>query len=236
MHCFIGSLLAEYVFKETLDADPELITSSRFLTRDKKNALTNRIKCGVAWAFTKIVGRDTDDGELDIEDSENAQTKLTFLAVQFVYTSVVLMPSYFMYSNYFLSCAYFVVLFIAATWNGASYYIEVFSKRYNLKFENRERTKSEATDVASERSEEVEDETVGVGDGDEEDESSGAGGEDEFVEAAEDLNESQTRELIKLLESVDETDGTGGTFFAQATSVCELHPKLLANRFRNFQE
>jgi len=49
-----------------------------------------------------------------------------------------------------------VSIFLVGTWNGASYYIEVFSKRYNLKFEVKEEPKakdvktSEATQVVKE--------------------------------------------------------------------------------------
>ena len=31
-----------------------------------------------------------------------------------------------------------VFLYVTAIWNGASYYIEVFSKRYNAKFDSKE--------------------------------------------------------------------------------------------------
>ena len=41
-----------------------------------------------------------------------------------------------------LSFAYFVTLFLWTTWRGGSYYIEVFSERYNLKFVKMELEKS----------------------------------------------------------------------------------------------
>ena len=37
-----------------------------------------------------------------------------------------------------------------AVWNGASYYIEVFSKRYNLKFEEKTESRKESTASVSE--------------------------------------------------------------------------------------
>jgi hypothetical protein len=40
----------------------------------------------------------------------------------------ILLPA-FLYTSYNWSCCYIVLIFIQGVWNGASYYIEVFSKR-----------------------------------------------------------------------------------------------------------
>jgi hypothetical protein len=39
-----------------------------------------------------------------------------------------------LYGSYEASCLYLVVIFSWGTWNGASYYIEVFSEQYKLQF------------------------------------------------------------------------------------------------------
>jgi len=43
---------------------------------------------------------------------------------------------------------------LVGTWNGASYYIEIFSKRYNLKFEAEEKTRNERPRVEKEKEKE----------------------------------------------------------------------------------
>ena len=61
-------------------------------------------------------------------------TKVVFASLQLLYTLITILPPYFLYSSYRLSCAYLVLIFGWGTWNGASYYIEVFAERYRLQF------------------------------------------------------------------------------------------------------
>lgn len=67
--------------------------------------------------------------------SQLYKCKAIFVATQFVYTLLTLVPSLFVFHDYYYSCGWLIFNFLVGTWNGASYYIEVFSKRYNLKFE-----------------------------------------------------------------------------------------------------
>ena len=70
-------------------------------------------------------------------DPQLLKTKVIFAIAQLVYMHLTLIPSYFVYHNYLASGLYLTFMFLAGAWNGASYYIEVFSKRYNLKFEKK---------------------------------------------------------------------------------------------------
>ena len=97
--------------------DKDLITSLRWLAKDKKNGFRNLcikllVKIGVA----------TPEEELD---PDSVKTKTVFTSLQFLYTLITILPTPFLYSSYRLSCAYLVFIFGWGTWNGASYYIEV---------------------------------------------------------------------------------------------------------------
>ena len=61
--------------------------------------------------------------------------KIVFISVQFLYTLIMICHIRFLYASYTLSVIYIVAVFSVACWNGASYYIEIFSTRYNLQFE-----------------------------------------------------------------------------------------------------
>ena len=118
--------ITELLLRKKLAEDKELITSLRWLVVDKKNGFRNMslallVKLGVS-----------EPGEELIADTVKA--KVVFAVLQLVYTLLTLLPTYFLYSSYRLSCVYLVFIFGWGTWNGASYYIEVFAERYRLQF------------------------------------------------------------------------------------------------------
>ena len=118
--------ITELLLRKKLSEDPELITSLRWLVMDKKNGFRNLclsllVKLGVS-----------EPGEELVADTTKA--KVVFAIVQLVYTFITVLPTYFLYSSYRLSCIYLVLIFGWGTWNGASYYIEVFAERYRLQF------------------------------------------------------------------------------------------------------
>jgi hypothetical protein len=47
---------------------------------------------------------------------------------------VLMTQTPWLYGSYEASCLYLVFIFSWGTWNGASYYIEVFSEQYKLQF------------------------------------------------------------------------------------------------------
>jgi len=114
------------LLSKKLKDDPDLITSVRYLTRDKKNPLKLlivKILLGL-----NLMKKD------DVLDPDDIKSKIIFAIVQLIYTAVTILPAKFLYGSYNLSCYFIFLMFGWGTWNGASYYIEVFSERYKLKF------------------------------------------------------------------------------------------------------
>lgn len=116
--------------KAYLDANPEVVTSLRWLSTDMKNpAVRFFLKL-----FRKL-GLFEKDEEFN---SAELKTLLVFMSSQFVYTLITMLPAFLLYNAYYLHMAVISFIFTCSVYNGASYYIEVFSKRYQLKFEKKE--------------------------------------------------------------------------------------------------
>ncbi|KAF9997949.1 hypothetical protein BGZ79_008346 [Entomortierella chlamydospora] len=60
---------------------------------------------------------------------------LTFMAMQLTYTFVTCLFALLLYRNFKLNTIFLVSLFIVSVWNGACYYMEVFSKQYEKHME-----------------------------------------------------------------------------------------------------
>ena len=75
------------------------------------------------------------DGELF--DPEHWKTKFVFISVQFLYTCATVVPACYIWSSKDAHLAYLAAILVVCVWNGASYYIEVFSKAYRKQFEDR---------------------------------------------------------------------------------------------------
>jgi len=142
--------ITEGVLRRQLANDPDLITSIRYLAGDKKNGFRN-----LCLSLLCSLGL-THPGE-DL-DPEAFKTKITFAATQLVYTLITVIPTPFLYSSYRFSCIYLVLLYGFGTWNGASYYIEVFAERYRLQFARMEDVGREESPLAGEDSEDDSDE------------------------------------------------------------------------------
>ncbi|KAF0689275.1 Aste57867_19254 [Aphanomyces stellatus] len=111
--------------REKLDARPELLTSLRWLTTDKKNGFSLFV-LSLCRAMRVM-------GPTEEYNSRTTKTKLIFLAAQLVYTLGTFAPTPFLFRSHFVHCAYIQFIFAAAVHNGASYYIEVFAKMYEKK-------------------------------------------------------------------------------------------------------
>ena len=118
--------LTEHVLADYIRSDPEIIISMRYLARDKKNVMHKLVKR--ISRRLGIMGKDED------YQPESLKTKAIFLVAQFLYTMLTLLPTPFLYSSYHLSLAWFALLYGWCIWRGASFYIEIFSERYKLKF------------------------------------------------------------------------------------------------------
>ncbi len=113
--------LTEVVYRRELEADPNLITSIRWLSRDRQHPM-NRLICRACRSWG-VIGPD------EYLDSEALYCKALFVTVQFVYMTLTMLPSFVVYGSYHASCCWLMFCFLIGTWNGASFYIEVFSKR-----------------------------------------------------------------------------------------------------------
>ena len=68
-------------------------------------------------------------------DPDTILGKAVFIFTQLVFTILTIAPVQLIYKWYAISIAQMILVLSSACWNGASYYIEVFSVRYRLKFE-----------------------------------------------------------------------------------------------------
>jgi len=119
-------LMTEVILRPKLDSDLEIVTSQRYLALD--------YKMGANKFVTNLCRK---QGWLGPEENLNPETrlaKIAFVLSQFIYTILTIIHPPILFTSYYLCCAYLVLIFTAAVWNGASYYIEIFSKRYNMKF------------------------------------------------------------------------------------------------------
>jgi len=124
----ISYLIATNVLLKSYLEDKAVTTSYRYLMKGKKKQDIYK------WAEKQLQmkGLLKNGEELD---PDNYLGKLVFISVQLIYTLVMISHIRFLYSSYTLSVIYIVSVFGVACWNGASYYIEIFSTRYNLQFE-----------------------------------------------------------------------------------------------------
>ena len=126
--------------KRKLDSSPELVTSLRYLSADKNNAFAQLVvklcrKLGIyRWD--------------EYPDATSLKTKIVFISVQFLYTLLTFSPTMVMYRSHHWNIAYLIFIFTSAAFNGASFYIEVFSKVYQKKLMRLEEMKIVAEQAA----------------------------------------------------------------------------------------
>uniref|UniRef100_A0A7S3MDK0 Glycerophosphocholine acyltransferase 1 n=1 Tax=Spumella elongata TaxID=89044 RepID=A0A7S3MDK0_9STRA len=120
---FIYLYKTEFLDKSRLDSDPSLMTSLRWLAQDTKNA--------AARFFLKMFRLIGVFSKEEDYDSRTMKTKIVFVVAQLIFTLVSFLPTPLMYhySGFHLTWILFIVT--SAVFNGGSFYIEVFSKRYN---------------------------------------------------------------------------------------------------------
>jgi hypothetical protein len=117
----------EFLDKEKLDTNPNLETSLRWLSRDVKNQFAMKVL-----RFLKVLGIFT---STENYDSKTLKTKLVFVFSQFLYTVITFLPTFVFYYSSVAHLLYIFTIFTTSTFNGASFYIEIFSKRYQIKIQ-----------------------------------------------------------------------------------------------------
>ncbi|RUS23328.1 hypothetical protein BC937DRAFT_87339 [Endogone sp. FLAS-F59071] len=73
-----------------------------------------------------------------------------FILLQGIYAILTIVPTVFYYHSFWLNTAFLVGMFITSVWNGASYYIDVFSRRYTMELEKLQKERKEVTDNGAE--------------------------------------------------------------------------------------
>ena len=134
----------EIMDKMKLDSRPDLLTSLRWMSSDKKNF------------FAKFVlGICKRLGFLKLDehfDSNTMKTKMIFMGAQFIYSVVTFLPTLILYNSQLCHGLFIIFIFLASAFNGASFYIEVFSKVYQLKIDKLLQIKMLAEAVTKESS------------------------------------------------------------------------------------
>ncbi|GAB5035284.1 Hypothetical protein NocV09_02500410 [Nannochloropsis oceanica] len=116
----------EIVDRARLDADPSLQTSLRWLAKDQKNVL-HRLVLKVTRAVGVLAPEES-------FDHRSHKTKAIFVLTQFVYTLLTCLPALVTYDSFSWHVVYGLGMFTVAVFNGANYYIDVFSVRYQSKY------------------------------------------------------------------------------------------------------
>ena len=70
----------------------------------------------------------------EVFDPHKVSLILMFTMFQFIFMTVCLIWTRFMFNYEIISALYLVWITGMAIWNGGSYYIQIFSQRYNSKF------------------------------------------------------------------------------------------------------
>lgn len=126
--------------KAKLDADPEIQTSLRFLTMDRHNPMHQMVRQLMVQIGVMKKGESFDHSTL--------KTKVIFMSSQLAYTAVTFLPIPWLYNNQSRHLYFVIFVFVIAIYNGASFYIEVFSKRYAKQFEKRQEMQAVAEAAA----------------------------------------------------------------------------------------
>ena len=74
---------------------------------------------------------------------------MMFSLFQLIYTIVTLIPTSLIFNYESINAIYLVIIAAAAVWNGGSYYIQIFSQRYNAKFQEKKSNNNAGTTNSS---------------------------------------------------------------------------------------
>jgi len=136
--CYVAK--TEVLDRQKLDARPELLTSLRWLSADRKNSFALLV---VGLCRRLRVYRPD-----ELPDASSIKTKAVFISAQFLYTLATFAPTYILYRSHLWNVVYLLFIFVSAAFNGASFYIEVFSSAYQKKLKHLEERQSVAEAAA----------------------------------------------------------------------------------------
>ena len=133
-------LVTEVLFRRYLDSDASIQTSLRWLTRDSRNGMHRLVRS--AMRRVGVFARD------ETFEPGTAKTLAVFCGAQFVYTALCLLPPMLLRASFALHGALVAALVLVMVWNGATYYIEVFTVRYRQQFAKLKRRLSQTKSAA----------------------------------------------------------------------------------------
>jgi hypothetical protein len=114
----------EVMDRKRMDADSDIVTSARWLTRNKPHAIYK-------WLRNKGV---------------TLHENVILILFQLGYTLLMLLPAVACYTYHQVNIVVLLIVLIFATWNGANYYFEIFSERYRHRLQSKQQEqKKEAT-------------------------------------------------------------------------------------------
>ena len=122
-----------------LENNPKLQSSVRWMSAKADKNTLGKLAVGIA----RAIGYMRPDERLT---GNTLRHRLVFIVTQLVYTTVAAVPPLMMLSSSkFTHIAFLVVIYSTAVWNGAGFYIEVFSERYLKQFEAAVKARAEAS-------------------------------------------------------------------------------------------
>jgi len=116
----------EVADKKLLDSNPNMLTSLRWMTGETKSVVSL-----AALKFCRHIGL---YGSEEKFNSTSFKTKFVFMFFQLSYTILAMLLVPLFYNNKIANWVFISFIFTTAVYQGASFYIEVFSARYQLKF------------------------------------------------------------------------------------------------------
>eukprot|EP00039_Didymoeca_costata_P011932 m.170028 g.170028 ORF g.170028 m.170028 type:complete len:481 (+) comp15334_c1_seq5:349-1791(+) len=115
--------------KEVLDSDDTLQSSVRYMARKGGKNITAQAVVKLCKKL-KIMGKD------EKLDDRTVKTRVIFMTSQLAYTLLCLLPMPLLFRNQAAHGISLAIVYISSIWNGAGFYIEVFSAQYVKKFQN----------------------------------------------------------------------------------------------------
>ena len=128
---FLQLFITEVVFGRRIRDDAAVMTSQRWLTTADEQGRYSGITL-LTYNACRGLGV-LRPGELF--HSEAWKTKIIFVTVQLLYTCATLLPATLLWSSFAAHLTYLIAIYTFCVWNGGSYYIEVFSRKYRKQFE-----------------------------------------------------------------------------------------------------
>lgn len=114
--------ITEVMDRIRLDQDPYLLTSLRWMSTDLKNPVAHSVLL-----FCRKIGIFKAN---EFYNNKTFKTKVVFMVSQFLYTMATFAGTNYLYRYQGLQITYIIGIYVLSIFYGASFYIEIFSKRY----------------------------------------------------------------------------------------------------------